>query len=332
MTKIKNTKKGMAKKTLSMSLVVAMLATSNVPVWAAEFSDGSDASVATEAPAAETATEFSDADIEAPVVEDTADADVASTVNEGDVTTDLKATDKSIIWGESTTVTGTIVAKNNESLTGMQYCWKDENGIVATGTISQTTTSGGFTTTTKSEGTLTGTVSIGTDNKVNIPLDTNEKTAGKTLTLWIFSPNGSTTGNYNINTGITVSVEKRKLDSITVTATATYNGFDQSVDVSKCGETVLAVKNANGQTEAVTNLTAPADPYYTLSSTSAKNAGEKMTVTATATPNSPYEGSVSTEVTIDKLTYDSSKDQIKADAADGLELSLIHISEPTRHG
>ena len=331
MTKIKNTKKGMAKKTLSMSLVVAMLATSNVPVWAAEFSDGSDASVATEAPAAETATEFSDADIESPVVEDTADADVASTVNEGDVTTDLKATDKSIIWGESTTVTGTIVAKNNESLTGMQYCWKDENGIVATGTISQTTTSGGFTTTTKSEGTLTGTVSIGTDNKVNIPLDTNEKTAGKTLTLWIFSPNGSTTGNYNINTGITVSVEKRKLDSITVTATATYDGFDQSVDVSKCGEAVLAVKNANGQTEAVTNPTAPADPYYTLSSTSAKNAGEKMTVTATATPNSPYEGSVSTEVTIDKLTYDSSKGQIKADAADGLEYQYTgkEITIPT---
>ena len=46
MTKIKNTKKGVAKKTLSMSLVVAMLATSNVPVWAAEFSDGSDVAVA----------------------------------------------------------------------------------------------------------------------------------------------------------------------------------------------------------------------------------------------------------------------------------------------
>ena len=57
MTKIKNTKKGMAKKTLSMSLVVAMLATSNVPVWAAEFSDGTDAAVTSEA--------------EAPVVEDT---------------------------------------------------------------------------------------------------------------------------------------------------------------------------------------------------------------------------------------------------------------------
>ena len=52
MTKLKNTKKGMAKKALSISLVAAMLATSNVPVWAAEdlFSDGS---AAVEAPAVE---------------------------------------------------------------------------------------------------------------------------------------------------------------------------------------------------------------------------------------------------------------------------------------
>ena len=61
MTKIKNTKKGMAKKTLSMSLVVAMLATSNVPVWAAEFSDGSEATTFT-------------SEAEAPVVDDTTDA------------------------------------------------------------------------------------------------------------------------------------------------------------------------------------------------------------------------------------------------------------------
>ena len=60
MTKIKNTKKGMAKKTLSMSLVVAMLATSNVPVWAAEFSDGTDAAAFT-------------SEAEAPVVDDAAD-------------------------------------------------------------------------------------------------------------------------------------------------------------------------------------------------------------------------------------------------------------------
>ena len=67
MTKIKNTKKGMAKKTLSMSLVVAMLATSNVPVWAAEFSDGSDVAVETEAPAAEA---FTDDTETTPVVEE----------------------------------------------------------------------------------------------------------------------------------------------------------------------------------------------------------------------------------------------------------------------
>ena len=73
MTKIKNTKKGMAKKTLSMSLVVAMLATSNVPVWAAEFSDGSDVAVETEAPVAETTTEFSDDVAETPVVDNTED-------------------------------------------------------------------------------------------------------------------------------------------------------------------------------------------------------------------------------------------------------------------
>ena len=77
MTKIKNTKKGMAKKTLSMSLVVAMLATSNVPVWAAEFSDGSDINVATETPSVEATDEFSDAATqadgvdEAPAVDDT---------------------------------------------------------------------------------------------------------------------------------------------------------------------------------------------------------------------------------------------------------------------
>ena len=72
MTKIKNTKKGMAKKTLSMSLVVAMIATSNVPVWAAEFSDGSDVAVETEAPVAEDTTDaFSDDVAEAPVADDT---------------------------------------------------------------------------------------------------------------------------------------------------------------------------------------------------------------------------------------------------------------------
>ena len=77
MTKIKNTKKGMAKKTLSMSLVVAMLATSNVPVWAAEFSDDSDVAVTSETDTApvvtdDAAAEFTDNTADAaPVADDT---------------------------------------------------------------------------------------------------------------------------------------------------------------------------------------------------------------------------------------------------------------------
>ena len=94
MTKIKNTKKGMAKKTLSMSLVVAMLATSNVPVWAAEFSDGSDVAVATEAPA-----EFTDETDAAPVVEDAAE-EVSTAQAEADYTVNTNMQLKSDTWAE----------------------------------------------------------------------------------------------------------------------------------------------------------------------------------------------------------------------------------------
>ena len=90
MTKIKNTKKGMAKKTLSMSLVVAMLATSNVPVWAAEFSDGTDVAVTSEAeaPVADTVDEFSDNAAEAPVVAD----DTTEEVSVAQAAADYKVT------------------------------------------------------------------------------------------------------------------------------------------------------------------------------------------------------------------------------------------------
>ena len=116
MTKIKNTKKGMAKKTLSMSLVVAMLATSNVPVWAAEFSDGSDVSVETEAPvvednAADTATEAFTDDA-TPTVEDTttdaATIDSVADINlENYTVTDLKIGTVGA-WDSDVTVSGSI--------------------------------------------------------------------------------------------------------------------------------------------------------------------------------------------------------------------------------
>ena len=169
MTKIKNTKKGMAKKTLSMSLVVAMLATSNVPVWAAEFSDGTDAAVETEAPAAET---FSDDATEAPVVENTTDVtDVATATApkltlanwtgalavSGDLkdgSTDVANFDYKVridgkeVVGHSGTYTGsaTSVADLNSKLTSATFVSTDAGHIVSV-EITGTGTNAGFKTT-----------------------------------------------------------------------------------------------------------------------------------------------------------------------------------------
>ena len=169
MTKIKNTKKGMAKKTLSMSLVVAMLATSNVPVWAAEFSDGTDAAVETESPAAET---FSDDATEAPVVENTTDVtDVATATApkltlanwtgtlavSGDLkdgSTDVANFDYKVridgkeVVGHSGTYTGsaTSVADLNSKLTSATFVSTDAGHIVSV-EITGTGTNAGFKTT-----------------------------------------------------------------------------------------------------------------------------------------------------------------------------------------
>ena len=128
MTKIKNTKKGMAKKTLSMSLVVAMLATSNVPVWAAEFSDGTDAAaVASEADTFST-------DAEAPVVEDNA-ADATEAQTTGDAwTVSLKDMPSEVEWSATKNVKVTVKdsADGKEidyTKTGLKYVWKVDDII-----------------------------------------------------------------------------------------------------------------------------------------------------------------------------------------------------------
>ena len=121
MTKIKNTKKGMAKKTLSISLAVAMLATSNVPVWAAEFSDGTDAAaVQTEefvaTPVEETATET-------PVVRATGDAWEVTLTN----------MPSSVEWNTSTqekvTVDLKAVGETATPVTSLKYVWKNADGL-----------------------------------------------------------------------------------------------------------------------------------------------------------------------------------------------------------
>ena len=159
MTKIKNTKKGMAKKTLSMSLVVAMLATSNVPVWAAEFSDGTDAAFTSE--------------VEAPVVEDnTADATEAQTAGDAWTVKLDKDLPTSVAWGNTDTVTGTIkqAGVDATSVSGLKYTWKD----VATGLATDAGTD----------------LTVGTDGKFTISLPTAKECVGNSYALFMWDNNG----------------------------------------------------------------------------------------------------------------------------------------------
>ena len=124
MTKIKNTKKGMAKKTLSISLAVAMLATSNVPVWAAEFTDGTDAAFTSEA-VVETPVEEVVAD--APVVEEEVapEAQVAA-----DYTVDTNRELKDIDWA-----TPLSFAKKTGVTEDAKFVIRDKNKVDVTETI-----------------------------------------------------------------------------------------------------------------------------------------------------------------------------------------------------
>ena len=244
MTKIKNTKKGMAKKTLSMSLVVAMLATSNVPVWAAEFSDGTDASVATEADA------FA---AEAPVVDDTEDAAPASVmVNEADITLNLSADSKKVVWGGASVISGTVTKTDGSEVEGgWQYRWVDEKGIAYA----------------SSNGKV--------DDAADMSLNTTADMAGKTLTLYVYDVDSNQQTLYDINTGISVAVEKRSLNSVTATPATTtkaYNGFAQTItEADGVALTVLDSENANVAADA-----------YETSVTNATNNKEEFKLTVTA--------------------------------------------------
>ena len=132
----------MAKKALSVSLVAAMLATSNVPVWAAEdlFTDGSSAAVeapVVEEPAAEVET-FSAEPAEA-VEEVTADApalqadytDDSTDVNvENYVVNNLKVNVGA--WDTAATVSGSVTTAAGKDVTGFKYTWLAD-GVQAAG-------------------------------------------------------------------------------------------------------------------------------------------------------------------------------------------------------
>ena len=196
MTKIKNTKKGMAKKTLSMSLVVAMLATSNVPVWAAEFSDGSDASVAVETPATET---FSDEAVETPVAEneEVVSAEVA-TNNKFNATVKFKKgtsdfTDKSVKWDVDDLSAEVTVSAGEESTADIYATWMVDGKQIGTN--------------------LTGITEL--DKIVNVPavtLDSKMADAGSKITLYVYAEkNGETVWRY---TSDPISVEKIDINDV----------------------------------------------------------------------------------------------------------------------
>ena len=130
----------MAKKALSVSLVAAMLATSNVPVWAAEdlFSDGS---AAVEAPAVveEPAAEVQAFSAE-PVEENNTSATLESSTSGNQYSAAITAfkyngkdvENNSIVWGEGELTTTLTVTKNSniDGVIGVYAVWKAGNDVV----------------------------------------------------------------------------------------------------------------------------------------------------------------------------------------------------------
>ena len=222
MTKIKNTKKGMAKKTLSMSLVVAMLATSNVPVWAAEFSDGTDAAaVASEADTFST-------DAEAPVVEDnTADATEAQTT--GDAwTVSLKDMPSEVEWSATKNVKVTVKdsADGKEidyTKTGLKYVWKvDDLAVTKPAQVA---------------------------NTISTPATTSAD-AGKQYKLYIYDESGDwsytsasfTVSAKDISNTYSLTVADRVYTGKETAKDATVNSSDVKFDIDYTGDLVNVVK------------------------------------------------------------------------------------------
>ena len=218
MTKIKNTKKGMAKKTLSMSLVVAMLATSNVPVWAAEFSDGTDAAVATEAPATEA---FSDETDATPVVEDTAVEAATETVSSNAY--NVKPTfenlpdNKTVVWTASDASATkkikakfTVTAADGTNTTDIKYYYAWKIG-----------------------GTAVKETKFDLNKETPVELTLTDADAGKTAVLFICAKDntGTTTWHYESDAIQIKAAQDTELDKLELSSAwkPVYNGQDQVV-------------------------------------------------------------------------------------------------------
>ena len=229
MTKLKNTKKGMAKKALSVSLVAAMLATSNVPVWAAEdlFSDGS-SDVAVEAPTAEVGAFSSEPST---IVEDTTPAvnlQAAETTGTGYEVSGFKFSDNveenKIVWGvdggSANTVTASFklkgTAKANEKV---YYVWKT-NGLSEDTPIA-----------------ITNITDSGVDCTITKELAAAD--AEKTIQLYVYAVdeknNNSTIWSYTSDAITVEAIDNSEAmkKNITTTYNPTYNGKEHKITLNE---------------------------------------------------------------------------------------------------
>ena len=291
MTKIKNTKKGMAKKTLSMSLVIAMLATSNVPVWAAEFSDGTDTNVATEAPAVDTADEFTDAaETEAPAVDTTADADAATETSISNPKSTLALQESG--WANKITVSGNLTDKDGHQINEFGYKW-----VV-----------GGLT------GNRAG-VDYGWSTNGTVPAySVTANDIGKSVELQIFEYSSTVIGNdsYVAKTNA-VTVSKTNVD---------LNSSDSKLTVEIGGKEIQHVLTYTGKTQYYNELGGGASAYAEFDNTTLSyadfdftttikegngiDAGSVYTVTATPKDASKYTGTLNYDYKITKKDAEKS--------------------------
>ena len=296
MTKIKNTKKGMAKKTLSMSLVVAMLATSNVPVWAAEFSDGSDVAVETETPATEAFT----ADEEtAPVADDTTEvaSAEASTGNEYSVTLtpmkydgqDIK--DNAVVWDNKLLTTSVTVTNNkvlDSSSVTLNVDWKIDDEVVDKSPIKN--------------------LSVGTT--YNCQKTITSDMVGKKVALYVYAVKDNKVVWSYTSDAITVNA-KNTADIVEATANnVVYNGSIQNPEST-------ITFNSKVSSAALPAELATYDKYnigYDENTDFVNVTGKKITVTLT--PKSPaYKGSITATYEITAKPLDTAiaiKDEMVA--------------------
>ena len=330
MTKIKNTKKGMAKKTLSMSLVVAMLATSNVPVWAAEFSDGSDATeLTTEVPTAEDNNTEAEAftDEATPVAEDTtAEAATSDPTVDSKYVVEFKNLPSSMTWNEEKEVEIRVFDKVQDKYvtnnTDIKVRYLDEDGQL----VEPNGNAIAFTTAASTEDGYAK-FKINFRNWISA---TDKSIVGKKFRLQVFNTKDpNETGYANASNPIEVKkVTANGTVNITGGNTATANKWNQITYTGKAVTAGPELKSSTALWDAGIDFggAISGDPGLGLSGTLSKNCViegkdivnawnySKQTLTSTVDINDPlYEGKVKITFAIEPkvLTNDNFEDNIK---------------------